>query len=50
MTNVVLQGSRTEDYWVTKFSLEYSSDEKGQIFKTVKDTLGDKKVTYTEDP
>ena len=45
MTNVVLQGSRTEEYWVTHFSLEYSSDERGQIFKTVTDVNGNKKVS-----
>ena len=45
MTNVVLQGSRTEEYWVTHFSLEYSSDERGQIFKTVTDVNGNKNVS-----
>ena len=45
MTNVVLQGSRTEEYWVTHFSLEYSSDERGQIFKTVTDVNGNKKAS-----
>ena len=33
------------EYWVTHFSLEYSSDERGQIFKTVTDVNGNKKVS-----
>lgn len=37
MTAVVLQGARTEEYWVTKFRLEYSSDLSGNTWAAVTD-------------